>query len=175
MSAKIWHSDMTSPLGKLRLESDGVALTRIALPLEKPKAVRQATRQTTRRDDLEVFAAARHQLQAYFSGQAQEFDLPLAPSGTPFQREVWAELRRIPRGETISYAELAQRVGSPRAHRAVGAANGQNPLPIVVPCHRVVGSNGRLMGFAGGLEAKAWLLRLEKAPLDCLKTLPKNT
>lgn len=170
MSATVWHSDMASPLGKLRLESDGVALTRIALPLEKPKAVRP----TRRRDDLEIFVTARHQLEAYFSGQAQDFDLPLAPSGTPFQREVWAELRRIPRGETISYAELAQRVGSPRAHRAVGAANGRNPLPIVVPCHRVVGSNGRLTGFAGGLKAKAWLLRLEKAPLECLKTLPRN-
>ena len=171
MSATIWHSDMTSPLGKLRLESDGDALTRIALPLEK----RTVVRVTRRQDDLEIFVVARRQLEAYFNGQVLEFDLPLAPSGTPFQLKVWTELRRIPRGETISYAKLAQRVGSPRAHRAVGAANGRNPLPIVVPCHRVVGSNGRLTGFAGGLEAKGWLLRLEGVSLENLKTLPRNT
>ncbi len=101
------------------------------------------------------------QLTAYFAGTLRTFDLPLAPEGTPFQRKVWAALQAIPYGETISYAELARRIGRPNAVRAVGAANGQNPLPVVVPCHRVIGSDGSLTGYAGGLPVKEALLTLE--------------
>ncbi len=108
-----------------------------------------------------TLASARDQLAAYFAGERREFDLPLAPAGTPFQRRVWAELRKIPYGGTISYGELARRLGDPAASRAVGAANGRNPISIVVPCHRVIGANGSLTGYGGGLERKRWLLELE--------------
>jgi methylated-DNA-[protein]-cysteine S-methyltransferase len=108
-----------------------------------------------------VLAAARDQLTEYFSGSRTSFDLPLAPDGTPFQLRVWAELRRIPYASLLAYGELARRVGSPKAARAVGAANGRNPISIVVPCHRVVGANGSLTGFGGGIERKRWLLAHE--------------
>lgn len=138
----IWFAELNSPLGKLTLESDGQALTRIRLPQEtwapdpKVKRVRKP----------EIFAKAAAQLGAYFRGELAEFDLPLNPVGTPFQKKVWGLLREIPPGQTISYTELAVRAGNPRAHRAVGAANGRNPLPIIIPCHRVIGSNGKLTG-----------------------------
>jgi methylated-DNA-[protein]-cysteine S-methyltransferase len=103
----------------------------------------------------------RRQLEEYFAGSRQEFDLPLSPRGTPFERSVWEELRRIPFGETRSYADVARALGKPAATRAVGRANGANPIPIVVPCHRVIGSNGSLTGFGGGLDAKARLLEIE--------------
>lgn len=102
------------------------------------------------------------QLTAYFKGHLKAFDLPLAPQGTPFQCAVWSELQRIPYGETISYAELARRIGNPHAVRAVGLANGQNPIAIVIPCHRVIGSNGSLTGYGGGLPTKQALLALER-------------
>lgn len=103
------------------------------------------------------------QLREYFAGARRDFDLPLRPTGTPFQLSVWAELRRIPFGTTISYAELARRIGNPRAVRAVGLANGANPLAIVIPCHRVIGADGRLVGYGGGLGIKEQLLALEGA------------
>lgn len=105
------------------------------------------------------------QLEAYFAGRLTDFDLPLEMRGTPFQLRVWQELRRIPYGRTISYAELACRVGSPKGFRAVGAANGKNPIPIVVPCHRVIESNGGLGGFSCGLAYKRRLLDLESGSL----------
>ncbi|PPU92268.1 methylated-DNA--[protein]-cysteine S-methyltransferase [Xanthomonas albilineans] len=105
---------------------------------------------------------ARTQLQAYFAGERTRFELPLAPHGTAFQRRVWEALLDIPYGTTWSYAQLAQHLGQPRAVRAVGAANGRNPLPILVPCHRVIGANGTLTGFGGGLPTKAALLELER-------------
>ena len=107
--------------------------------------------------------AAATQLHDYFAGHRRDFDLPLSARGTQFQRRVWDELRRIPFGRTLSYGELARRIGNASASRAVGAANGRNPLPIVVPCHRVIGSSGALTGFAGGLPIKRFLLRLEGA------------
>ncbi len=103
----------------------------------------------------------RRQLGEYFAGERQDFDLRLAPEGTPFERSVWDELRKIPFGETRSYGEIAQAIGRPGAARAVGRANGANPIPIVVPCHRVIGSDGSLTGFGGGLEAKSRLLEIE--------------
>jgi len=108
--------------------------------------------------DREVLDRTREQLDRYFAGELTAFDLPLDPAGTPFQRQVWDELVRIPVGETISYGELARRVGRPGSARAVGAANGQNPISIVIPCHRVIGSDGKLTGYGGGLPRKAWLL-----------------
>ena len=97
----------------------------------------------------------------YFQGKRREFDLPFAPKGTPFQQKVWNELAKVPYGTVVTYGELAARVGSPKACRAVGQANHNNPLPIFLPCHRVVGTKGALIGYAGGLELKQWLLRLE--------------
>lgn len=104
---------------------------------------------------------AKQQLSEYFTGQRQHFDVPLVPQGTPFQQEVWHQLSQIPFGECRSYADIARAINRPKAVRAVGAANGRNSLPIFVPCHRVIGSNGTLTGFAGGLDMKAWLLKLE--------------
>ena len=112
------------------------------------------------RENAEPFAEVRRQLDAYFSRRRRRFDLPLAPEGTDFQRRVWQGLLTIPHGETITYAELARRVGNPRAARAVGAANGANPIAIIIPCHRVVAANG-VGGYGGGLEIKRRLLALE--------------
>jgi methylated-DNA-[protein]-cysteine S-methyltransferase len=109
------------------------------------------------------------QLQQYFNGERYQFDLPLAPEGTSFQLEVWHALEKIPYGETISYLDLAKRIGRPAAVRAVGAANGANPLPIVIPCHRVIGHNGKLTGYGGGLEKKQYLLSMESLYLGLRK------
>jgi methylated-DNA-[protein]-cysteine S-methyltransferase len=109
------------------------------------------------------------QLDEYFRGERQEFELELAPRGTPFQLAVWNELQRIPYGTTISYRELAERIGKPSAVRAVGAANGANPIPIVIPCHRVIGANGTLVGYGGGLQLKRALLALENPQLALLE------
>ncbi|HEV3000767.1 MAG TPA: methylated-DNA--[protein]-cysteine S-methyltransferase [Solirubrobacteraceae bacterium] len=107
-------------------------------------------------------AALRRQLGEYFAGERRAFDLPLAPAGTPWQRAVWAALLEVPYGETVTYAELAARAGRPGAARAAGAANGRNPISVVVPCHRVIGTSGSLTGYGGGLDAKGWLLALER-------------
>lgn len=148
-----------SPLGSLLLTSDGEALTGIAFPGGAP--VPEEEEGWQRDDAAPLFAEARRQLAEYFAGQRTDFELPLAPSGTPFQLQVWAELRRIPYGTTISYGEQARRIGKPKAARAVGLANGRNPISIVVPCHRVVGADGTLTGFGGGLPTKRALLDLE--------------
>ena len=108
------------------------------------------------------------QLKAYFAGELENFDLPLSPQGTPFQQRVWGELQKIPYGDTISYGELARRIGNPKASRAVGLANGSNPISIVIPCHRVIGANGKLTGYGGGLPIKEKLLALEKRQLRLL-------
>lgn len=113
-----------------------------------------------------ILEAAAHQLVDYFAGRLRNFDLPLAPGGTPFQEQCWDQLQRIPYGATISYAELARRVGNPKACRAVGAANGRNPIPIMIPCHRVIGSSGKLHGFAYGLDVKRRLIDLEMASIS---------
>ena len=115
-----------------------------------------------------VLEQARRQLSEYFAGDRRDFDVPLDPVGTNFQLAAWMELRRIPFGATISYGEQARRLGDVRKSRAVGAANGRNPISIIVPCHRVVGSNGKLVGFAAGLDAKAWLLHHEQGKLSLL-------
>jgi methylated-DNA-[protein]-cysteine S-methyltransferase len=120
------------------------------------------------REDKAPFAEVIRQLRAYFSGELKTFDLPLAPEGTEFQLLVWNSLRTIPYGETISYAQLAHNIGNPKAVRAVGLANGCNPIPIIIPCHRVIGSDGSLTGFGGGLPNKKKLLALESRQLSLL-------
>jgi len=115
-----------------------------------------------------ALAEATRQLRAFFAGELEQFALPLAPEGTPFQLRVWHELCNIPYGETISYGELARRIGSPKAFRAVGLANGANPIPIIIPCHRVIGSNGKLTGYGGGLAIKEKLLAWERRQLRLL-------
>ena len=119
-------------------------------------------------NDAEPLRETIRQLRAYFAGELETFDLALAPQGTPFQLAVWNRLCEIPYGETISYGELARRIGNPNASRAVGLANGSNPIPIVIPCHRVIGSNGKLTGYGGGLPIKEKLLALERRQLRLL-------
>lgn len=145
---------LSSPVGPLRLVADERALHEVTFSAEEPtpEAVAPPTL---------LLAQAVAQIREYLAGQRYQFELPLAPVGTPFQQRVWAELRRIPFGQTITYATLARRVGDALAVRAVGRANGANPLAIVQPCHRVVGTGGKLTGFAGGLDRKEWLLRHE--------------
>jgi methylated-DNA-[protein]-cysteine S-methyltransferase len=153
-----WHQ-IESPVGKLLLAGDGMRLKLIHF-----QSGRHAhTPQADWIRDPAPFASAATQLGEYFAGRRRAFDLKLAPRGTEFQHLVWAALTRIPYGETLSYGELARRIGKPQASRAVGLANGANPLPIVVPCHRVIGADGSLTGFGGGLDTKRTLLALERA------------
>ncbi len=155
----IWYDEMPSPVGRLRLAADEQGLREIWFENDKyRKALPSHWHRTA---EASALMQARQQLEEYFAGTRETFDLPLRPHGTPFQLEVWWELARIPYGVTISYGELARRIGQPTAVRAVGAANGRNPLPIVLPCHRVIGSNGSLTGFGGGLPVKQYLLSLE--------------
>lgn len=158
--AATYYSVFASAIGELLLRSDGERLT--ALFLHPAKIAPE--QQGWRRDDSR-FAAAREQLAAYFAGELKNFDLPLACAGTAFQREVWNALLDIPFGSTVSYGTQAARIGKPNAARAVGLANGQNPIAIIVPCHRVIGASGALTGYGGGLERKQWLLRHEGALL----------
>ena len=151
---------IATPIGPLTLVADDDGL--IAIEFGKPTS-KSASEPTS--SQRKVLAATEKQLREYFAGRRTEFDLPLAPEGTEFQRRVWRELSRIPYGKRITYGEQAKRLARPSAARAVGAANGRNPLPIVVPCHRVVGSTGNLTGFAGGLKIKAQLLELEQATI----------
>jgi len=148
-----------TPIGTLRLVSDGESITKIEFPEQF-----QPDDGGTKTNDAALTACAT-QLTEYFSGQRNQFTLPLNAGGTDFQQEVWAALSKIPFGELRSYSDIAVAIGRPKAVRAVGAANGRNPLPIVVPCHRVIGSNGSLTGFAGGLAMKTQLLKLEGALL----------
>lgn len=160
MQATQFHSTIATPLGPMRLVTDASAIhalefdaTGVDDALLSPPARRLAD-------------ALRRQLDVYFAGAYVEFGFPLAPAGTAFQRSVWDALRSIPYGHTVSYAQIATRVGRPAAVRAVGAANGRNPIAILIPCHRVIGANGTLTGYAGGLDRKQALLALEApAPL----------
>jgi methylated-DNA-[protein]-cysteine S-methyltransferase len=176
----------SSPLGELLLTSDGDALTGLYLPRRAPRSALPSERVGEKMEtgagqlstitgdvdswpvpgpifspDCTVFRETCGQLRAYFEGKLQTFSLPLAPKGTAFQLRVWGELCNIPFGATVSYAEVARRIGRAGASRAVGAANGKNPICIVVPCHRVIGADGTLTGYGGGLDRKKWLLRHE--------------
>jgi methylated-DNA-[protein]-cysteine S-methyltransferase len=148
-----YYSETASPIGKLLLVGDGDALLRIDFEGVAPAA-------DWRRDDR-ILRRVREQLAAYFGRELTRFELPLGPEGSPFQQRTWAALRKIPYGRTVSYAELARTIGQPRAARAVGSANGRNPIPIIIPCHRVIAAGGRLGGYGGGLDRKRLLLDLE--------------
>jgi methylated-DNA-[protein]-cysteine S-methyltransferase len=157
-------TQIESPLGPLFLAADDTGLRNIAF-------VDGSKRQQSveaRDGDAGQLREPIRQLRAYFAAELETFDLALSPAGTPFQLEVWRRLLEIPYGQTISYGELARRIGSPKASRAVGLANGSNPIPIVIPCHRVIGSNGKLTGYGGGLPIKEKLLALERRQLRLL-------
>ncbi len=156
----IYFTFYESPIQTLRLVSDGQSLMGLYMQSEKHL-------QTPQSDWIEdgsvmPFPEAKQQLTDYFAGTLTEFELPLQMKGTLFQGHIWEALRTIPYGTTISYGELAQQIGQPSASRAVGLANGQNPVSIIVPCHRVIGANGKLTGYGGGIERKQWLLNHER-------------
>jgi methylated-DNA-[protein]-cysteine S-methyltransferase len=161
----LYQTQLASPVGLLTLVVSERGLRTIVWNSEtadREQDREQAGQTIFEPDPAGVLAETIAQLQQYFAGTRRYFDLPLDPVGTPFQQQAWLALRTIPYGETVTYGEQARRLGDPNKARAVGAANGRNPLPIVVPCHRVVGSNGSLTGFGGGLENKAWLLDHER-------------
>jgi methylated-DNA-[protein]-cysteine S-methyltransferase len=151
------YTTIDSPIGELLLLGQGGALHGLYMQeAPKPMALERGWR-----EDRGAFGDVRRQLGEYFAGDRTAFDVPLAAAGTPFQRAVWRGLRDIPYGETISYGELARRIGRPTAVRAVGLANGRNPISVIVPCHRVIGADGTLTGYGGGIERKRLLLELE--------------
>lgn len=152
-----------SPVGVLTIAAEDDALRHIEFPENRHAVVRAGWVRAPQSDEPEVLRTTRAQLLEYFAGVRQGFDLPLRPHGTPFQMKVWRTLADIPYGATWSYKQLASACGNVKAMRAVGAANGRNPLPIVLPCHRVIGADGSLVGFGGGLDTKVALLRLEGA------------
>jgi methylated-DNA-[protein]-cysteine S-methyltransferase len=153
----MYYRYLHTPIGDLLLAGDETALCVVSFP--------EGSRRREPEPDWiyseKHLEGACEQLQAYFEGTLREFDLPLRPGGTDFQRRVLEELRKIPYGTTVSYGDIARRIGNPKAVRAVGAANGHNPIPIIIPCHRVIGSSGDLTGFGGGLPVKQALLRHE--------------
>lgn len=153
------YTELPTPVGSLLLTANDTAITGIYFPTRDRKPQGRA-------GSSALLAQACQQLSEYFAGSRTTFDLPLEPGGTAFQQSVWDALRTIPYGTTTSYGAIARRLGDVRATRAVGAANGQNPIPIVVPCHRVVGARGELTGFGGGLDRKRWLLEHEGALME---------
>jgi len=160
-SGMLSYTYLESPIGPLFLAGDNAGMRQILFVNGRATV---GPLEGWRNDPASLSEAVR-QLRAYFAGELHEFDLPVAPEGTPFQLRIWRELQKIPYGETMTYGELARRVGRPNASRAVGSANGANPISIVIPCHRVIGSNGRLTGYGGGIEVKEKLLALEKRQL----------
>ncbi|HWT17250.1 MAG TPA: methylated-DNA--[protein]-cysteine S-methyltransferase [Patescibacteria group bacterium] len=150
-----------SPIGTLAAAADERGLRWLLFPQNRHEPARDGWQR-----DTAPFTELRRQLAAYFAGELRDFDLPLTPQGTPFQQSVWAALRTIPYGETRSYRDQALAIGNPKGVRAVGLANGRNPLPIVIPCHRVIGADGSMTGFGGGIDTKRFLLDLEARPGD---------
>ncbi len=153
----IYYQYHKTAIGELLLAGDGDYLSLLGFPSGKM----QRRHEQKWINDRAPFMEACSQLDAYFAAELKEFDLPLLPKGTAFQENVWKALTEIPYGETWSYGQLAAHIGKPKASRAVGAANGQNPIPVIIPCHRVIGSSGKLTGFGGGLKTKQYLLGLE--------------
>ncbi|MGY0070879.1 methylated-DNA--[protein]-cysteine S-methyltransferase [Streptomyces sp. QTS137] len=157
------HTVIDSPYGPLTLVADdGGVLCGLYMTDQRHRPAEETF--GDRADGVRAFTEAEEQLEAYFAGGLKEFTLELNPHGTPFQRRVWDLLTRIPYGETRTYGELAEDLGSPKASRAVGLANGRNPIGIVIPCHRVIGASGGLTGYGGGLQRKQRLLELERGP-----------
>jgi methylated-DNA-[protein]-cysteine S-methyltransferase len=161
---RLSYTYLESPIGTLLLAGDSNGLQQILFSIDG----RPARPNPDWEENASALGQAIRQLEAYFAGKLDNFNLLLSPQGTPFQQRVWSELQNIPYGETISYGELARRIGNPKASRAVGLANGANPLSIVIPCHRVIGANGKLTGYGGGLPIKEKLLALEKRQLRLL-------
>jgi methylated-DNA-[protein]-cysteine S-methyltransferase len=150
---------IASPVGKLKLVASETGLIAILWANDNPRRV--PLKDLVEKNDQHILVETERQLKEYFAGERDVFSIPLDMRGTAFQKDVWRALLGIPFGKTLSYGEIAKQLGRPAASRAVGAANGRNPISIVVPCHRVIGSSGKLTGFAGGLDAKAFLLNLE--------------
>ena len=155
----MWYKFITSPIGGLKLVASDAGLAAILWEKENPKRVRLG--ELVENPEHRMLLRAENELNEYFRGERKAFTVPLDMRGTHFQKQVWEALLGIPYGETRSYGHLANQLGNPKATRAVGAANGRNPIAIIVPCHRVIGFDGKLTGFAGGLDAKAHLLKLE--------------
>ena len=158
----LYETTLESPVGTLTLVASGAGLRAVLWQIEHENRVRLGAVTGGSRDPNGVLVAAMKQLEEYFAGTRTDFDLPLDPVGTEFQQSAWTALRTIGFAETVSYGEQARRMGDARKARAVGTANGRNPISIIVPCHRVVGADGSLTGFAGGLDTKAWLLDHER-------------
>ena len=148
-----YYKTMDTPIGVLKLTSDELHLKSISFGTEISGDTPEST---------EVLDQAQKQLEEYFSGSRRQFDLPLDPDGTAFQQKVWKQLSEVPYGSTVSYIEIARALNSESSSRAVGMANGRNPIPVIIPCHRIIGNNGKLTGYAGGLERKKWLLLHEQ-------------
>jgi methylated-DNA-[protein]-cysteine S-methyltransferase len=157
-SSSTLYSPLDWPLGRLWMTSDGETLTGLYFTDGREQIDPSAW---TRDDRAGIFARVREQLREYWEGGRREFDLPLKPAGTPFQQRVWQRISDVPFGGTISYRDLAERAGSPASSRAAGLATGRNPISIIIPCHRIVGSNGSLTGYGGGLDRKRALLDFE--------------
>ena len=157
---KLSYMYLASPVGLLKLVANEQALVAVLWEKENPKRVRLA--ELLEEAQHPVLLETARQLNEYFAGQRRQFDLPLDFEGTDFQQKVWQALLSIPFGETRSYKQIAEQIGNPKAVRAVGAANGKNPISIIAPCHRVIGASGKLVGFAGGLENKDILLKIER-------------
>ena len=166
MDSSIFTTQISSPVGVLHLAASDAAL--LAVVWRRHSTPQLPFDSAPERPEHPVLAETIRQLHQYFAGRRLNFDLPLEFRGTDFQRRAWQALLTIPFGETRSYAQMARHIGSPAAVRAVGAANGRNPISIIAPCHRVIGSNGELTGFGGGMEAKAWLLAHEAPQRDLL-------
>ena len=168
MSTAVCYSYLESPVGRLLLAADEAGLQEISFQSSFQTNDGAAQPKAGWVENASALQEPLRELRAYFAGEHENFTIPLAPRGTPFQKEVWSELLKIPYGETISYGELARRIGNPAASRAVGLANGSNPIPIIIPCHRVIGSNGKLTGYGGGLPIKEKLIALERRQLFLL-------
>jgi methylated-DNA-[protein]-cysteine S-methyltransferase len=167
MNAQSLYTTIESPIGELLLVGDGTALTQLHMQ-EAPRPITPSP--GWRRDDG-PFAEVTRQLSEYFAGQRRRFDLPLALRGNEFELRVWAALQEIAYGETVSYGQIARAIGAPTAARAVGLANGRNPIALIVPCHRVIGADGSLTGYGGGLPRKRYLLDLEAGALPLVSAL----
>ena len=169
MDKTVFYRQFSSPLGKLLLTSDGQSLTGLFMTKLADGSAPEVTG-NWKQDDA-PFRAVCTQLTAYFEGDLESFDLEMTLAGTPFQQRVWQELCNIPYGRAVSYAELARRIDQPGSSRAVGGANGRNPISIIVPCHRVIGADGGLGGYGGGLDRKRWLLEHEA---EVLRAIPSG-
>jgi len=166
-TAPLWSTTIASPIGTLTLVASEAGLRAVLWDVdgEEERVRLRGVSPAVESADHPVLAAAVAQLEEYFAGERTDFDVPLDAVGTAFQQDAWRALRTIPFGSTVSYGEQARRIGNPKAVRAIGAANGRNPISIIVPCHRVIGASGALVGFAAGVDTKAWLLDHEQAVL----------